>query len=110
MTGPGSGMQVRYQLRQRPRWALRLSQRSVDVYRRHARANVQRTTGNDWARKSVAQAVWHHREQIERHNGLSMGLRTRNVLRFRQRRAPAAIKEKVAVVLSGGGNRGAAQV
>src|SRR4029077_7564288 len=35
---------------------------------------------------------------------------TRNVLRFRQRRNPPAEDGKVAVVLSGGGNRGVAQV
>ena len=41
-----------------------------------------------------------------------MGLRPpyRTVLRFRQRRLRDAAQEKVAVVLSGGGNRGAAQV
>src|SRR5437764_12061392 len=43
---------------------------------------------------------------------MSMSLRPpyRTVLRFRQRRLRDAAQEKVAVVLSGGGNRGAAQV
>lgn len=43
---------------------------------------------------------------------MSMGLRPpyRTVLRFRQRRPVELAQEKIAVVLSGGGNRGAAQV
>jgi len=66
--------------------------------------------GNVDGWQSVEQSVWHHHEQTDRHNGMSMGLRPRTVLRFRQRRMPEVAPEKVAVVLSGGGNRGAAQV
>src|SRR5207248_5734513 len=76
--------------------------RIISTEERERTTQLQRSSGREW----------HHHEQTDRHNGMSMGLRPpyRTVLRFRQRRHPESAREKVAVVLSGGGNRGAAQV
>src|SRR5438067_1890992 len=54
--------------------------------------------------------MWHRFDSPDGHNeDVARRPPYRTVLRFRQRRQPAAVP-KVAVVLSGGGNRGAAQV
>ena len=55
-------------------------------------------------------SMWHRFDSPDGHNeDVARRPPYRTVLRFRQRRQPAAVP-KVAVVLSGGGNRGAAQV
>src|SRR5438270_3004122 len=56
-------------------------------------------------------SVWHRFDASDGHNELvARKPGYRNVLRFRQRRQMPVDDAKVAVVLSGGGNRGAAQV
>src|SRR4051812_35632560 len=56
-------------------------------------------------------SVWHRFDASDGHNEIvARKPGYRNVLRFRQRRAMPVDDGKVAVVLSGGGNRGAAQV
>ena len=55
--------------------------------------------------------TWHRFGGGDGHNeDVATRAPRRNVLRFRQRRMPALQEGKVAVVLSGGGNRGVAQV
>jgi NTE family protein len=55
--------------------------------------------------------MWHRVEGFDGHNeNVARRAPRRNVLRFRQRRTPTLAEGKVAVVLSGGGNRGVAQV
>jgi NTE family protein len=56
-------------------------------------------------------SMWHRFDEPERHNeDVARKPAHRNVLRFRQRRQQPLEPGKVAVVLSGGGNRGVAQV
>ena len=56
-------------------------------------------------------SVWHRFDASDGHNEIvARKPGYRNVLRFRQRRQMPVDDAKVAVVLSGGGNRGAAQV
>src|SRR2546421_5210384 len=58
-------------------------------------------------------SVWHPFDADDRHNeSVARRPAYRNVLRFRQRRRKAESEHqgKIAVVLSGGGNRGVAQV
>src|SRR5438270_3329118 len=55
-------------------------------------------------------SIWHRFDAVDGHNeGVAHKPPYRTVLRFRQRRQPG-VAPKIAVVLSGGGNRGAAQV
>ncbi|MCU1449278.1 MAG: patatin-like phospholipase [Acidimicrobiales bacterium] len=55
--------------------------------------------------------MWHRFDASDGHNeDVARRPPRRNVLRFRQRRMPPLEEGKVAVVLSGGGNRGVAQV
>ena len=54
--------------------------------------------------------MWHRFDSADGHNeDVARRPPHRTVLRFRQRRQPE-VAPKIAVVLSGGGNRGAAQV